>query len=244
MRCYSQDWPAPRSADEQLELCRRYRFWIARSRTVRRVIRRMERDADLNFWELRALEACRDVYRRRAEEPRNTLWATTMRLVSGYAAKYAGEHLTSEELEAIGSDFVLRAIEHFDPDRGVRFVTYCSWAVTRGMGRAVQDARRRAQREVELPEVVELGSWSPDQYEEPDWDSRNVQEVSRALASIPAREREVVLARCNGETLTALARRRGVCRERIRQIEQRAVRRVGDVLGVKIRKPLSLASVR
>lgn len=245
-RDYTQTWPAPLPAGQQLELVRRYRYWRARVATVRRVIRRLERDGEIDFWQLESLQGVARACRLRAEQSRNTLWVTTMRLVCGLAKKYHQGAVTVDDLVAVGGDYVLRAIERFDPDRGPRFVTYCDYAVRRGMWKELQEQRRRDDRCTELPDdryALAHGHWSADDYESPSWGDRCLTEIREALDRIPAREREIVLARCRGETLPELARRRNLSKERVRQLERQGVVRVAQRVGVKVKKPLSLVSV-
>ena len=244
-RDFSQDWPAPLPADQQLELARRYRYWRAREATVHRVIWRLQRDGAVDLWSLQALQGVAVACRRRGEEARNELWATTMRLVCGLAKKFRGA-LSVDELVAAGGDYVLRAIERFDPERGVRFVTYCDYAVRRGMWREIAVAKKRAERCTELPSdgyTLARGEWSVEEYDQPEWSLGHIAEIRDALEQIPAREREIVLDRCRGATLPELAQRSGLSRERIRQLEAQAISRVAGKVGVRAKRFLSLVRV-
>jgi len=66
--------------------------------------------------------------------------------------------------------------------------------------------------------------------------------VRRAVGALPKRDREILLERCNGETQPAIARRRKVSKERVRQIERNALVKLSRLAG-GVEKPLSLAKI-
>jgi len=51
----------------------------------------------------------------------------------------------------------------------------------------------------------------------------------RRLGQLPVREREILRRRSQGETLKDIAASFGVCKERVRQIETRAIELLADV---------------
>lgn len=60
------------------------------------------------------------------------------------------------------------------------------------------------------------------------------QVVAAAVAKLPERQRKIIELRLQGGTLEDVGQVEGVSRERIRQIEAKAVQRLRDYLGVKI----------
>lgn len=62
------------------------------------------------------------------EAARILVWSH-VRLVARVARRYRGYQLPLEDLVSQGMLGLLRALQHFDPDRGVRFSTYALWWV-------------------------------------------------------------------------------------------------------------------
>lgn len=67
-----------------------------------------------------------------------------LRFVVAAARRYRDRGVPTEDLINEGNLGMLRAAERFDPDRGVRFVTYADWFVRQGMLAAVARAGRAA----------------------------------------------------------------------------------------------------
>jgi RNA polymerase sigma factor (sigma-70 family) len=245
---YHQDWPAPLSGEQQLELCRQ----MAQARHGIRYAR-IWAQAACRVQSLEGGVVARRAMRRavgRYEQIRNRLWETSMRLVVYWAGRYAGRACSAEDLISLGAVRLQYAIERFDPGRGVQFSTYCTVALQRDFARAVEQAGRRLSRERSLGVPGEdmraweslLGTTAPGDYDQPSGDERLLEEIRLAIADLPARERGVVFARCERETLPVIAGRMGKSKERVRQLEARALGRVADKIGGG--KPLgSLAKV-
>ena len=58
---------------------------------------------------------------------RDQLVRSNLRLVVNIAKKFSGRGLTLGDLIEEGNLGLLRAVDTFDPDHGVRFSTYSSW---------------------------------------------------------------------------------------------------------------------
>lgn len=67
-----------------------------------------------------------------------------LRFVVACARRYRGRGVSMEDLVNEGNLGLLRAAERFDPERGVRFVTYAAWFVRQTMLDAVARAGRAA----------------------------------------------------------------------------------------------------
>jgi RNA polymerase primary sigma factor len=57
------------------------------------------------------------------------LVTANLRFVISYVKKYQGHGLDLSELVAIGNEGLLRAVKKFDPDQGVKFISYAVWWV-------------------------------------------------------------------------------------------------------------------
>lgn len=77
--------------------------------------------------------------RRRARE---ALVVRNLRLVMKWASRYRGTGLPFEDLVQEGTTGLLRALELYDPDRGVKFGTYASWWIRQAIQRAVSQKSR------------------------------------------------------------------------------------------------------
>ena len=111
----------------------------------------------------------RDLARRVREESdfeaRQRMVSANLRLVVRIAKRYYSPGMTLSDLVAEGNLGLLRAVEEFDPDAGVRFSTYAAWwikqAIQRSLAATAQTVRipdylakliskwRRAEKELE-----------------------------------------------------------------------------------------------
>ena len=70
------------------------------------------------------------------EEARNRLVECNLRLVISVARRYVRPGLSLEDLVQEGAIGLIKAINHFDTSRGLRFSTYATWWVRQTIGRA------------------------------------------------------------------------------------------------------------
>ena len=55
------------------------------------------------------------------------LVTANLRFVISYVKKYQGRGLNLAELVCIGNEGLLKAVKKFDPDKGVKFISYAVW---------------------------------------------------------------------------------------------------------------------
>jgi RNA polymerase primary sigma factor len=65
-----------------------------------------------------------------------------LRFVISYVKKYQGHGLDLSELVAIGNEGLLRAVRKFDPDQGVKFISYAVWWVRQAVLKALAEQTR------------------------------------------------------------------------------------------------------
>ncbi|MCS7066506.1 MAG: RNA polymerase sigma factor RpoD/SigA, partial [Fimbriimonadales bacterium] len=70
------------------------------------------------------------------EEARNRLVECNLRLVLSVARRYIRPGLSLEDLVQEGAIGLIKAINHFDTSRGLRFSTYATWWIRQAIGRA------------------------------------------------------------------------------------------------------------
>jgi RNA polymerase primary sigma factor len=65
-----------------------------------------------------------------------------LRFVISYVKKYQGHGLDLSELVAIGNEGLLKAVRKFDPDQGVKFISYAVWWVRQAVLKALAEQTR------------------------------------------------------------------------------------------------------
>src|SRR2546422_7123796 len=78
------------------------------------------------------------IYEKAAER----LVTANLRFVISYVKKYQGHGLDLSELVAIGNEGLLKAVKKFDPDQGVKFISYAVWWVRRAVLKALAEQTR------------------------------------------------------------------------------------------------------
>lgn len=141
-----------------------------------------------------------------------------------------------EDLVAESYLLICRAIDFFDWRRGFKFSTYATWSISRTVGGAAGFLLKH-------DAVVRPASVAGDEYREQSLEAvapvsesqiasehKNVQDlVSKLLDFCNPREKEILKLRfMNEQTLECIAKQYGVTRERIRQIEKKALIRMSQ----------------
>jgi len=167
---------------------------------------------------------------------RNCLVVANLRLVIHLASRHLGSGRRLDDLVSDGTLSLMQAIEKFDCSRGVRFSTYASWAIRKNFAKSIPREAHHRQAEVTGAEEL-LESRRDERAAAPH--GRDFKEVVRStvaslLLELSPREREVLVARFGldrkPETLEQVGRRLQVTRERVRQIEASALRRLAALV--------------
>lgn len=143
---------------------------------------------------------------------RNFLIENNVPLAIGMAARYACEHYDMDDAKQDACVALCRAVDEFKPELGFTFSTFAYSVIWRELHRKRKLAQKRM-------------AWSNQDDEEldtPILDPEYVETVS--LDSLTPRERRVIEARFwKGLSLVKIGKKLGVSRERVRQIEKRAI---------------------
>lgn len=70
------------------------------------------------------------------------LVTSNLRFVISFVKKYQGHGLDLSELVAIGNEGLLKAVRKFDPDQGVKFISYAVWWVRQAVLKALAEQTR------------------------------------------------------------------------------------------------------
>lgn len=79
---------------------------------------------------------------RALEEAKAQMLRANLRLVISMAKRYLNDEMSFLDLVQEGNIGLMRALEKFEPSRGLKFVTYAHWWVRQAIGRALVEQRR------------------------------------------------------------------------------------------------------
>jgi RNA polymerase primary sigma factor len=169
---------------------------------------------------------------------KNLLIRANLRLVVSIAKKRVGPSNDFFELVSDGNMSLIHAVEKFDFSRGFKFSTYASWAIIKNFARAsAEDKRQRNRFATGHDELFEAAAdHRTDEYEYESDRRRTKQTVQRVLSRLSDRERQIMTSRfglggADELTLERIGRNLGISKERVRQIESRAERKLREFAG-------------
>ena len=162
---------------------------------------------------------------------KSLLIRSNLRLVVSIAKRHLKPGSNFFELVSDGNMSLIRAIEKFDYARGNKFSTYASWAIIKNFARSVPAENTRADRFRTGYEKVfqQSDDIRANQFAAEINNSGQRSALSEILEELDGRERKVISCRfgllrgTEPETLEQVGYRLGVTKERVRQIEARAL---------------------
>jgi len=214
---------------EEVALFRKYNYIKYRFARLRESLKPSEGDKPVLLARLEKLA-------RQASDCRTRLVEANLRLVVKLARQHAGPLVAIDDLISEGNLSLLKAVEKFDFTRGTRFSTYATWCVVKRFARVVPEENYVIHTFVTgSEEVIEIQpDKSVSELERKESLAHIRAELDKVMDQLPGREREI-LARRFGlsgkpETLEQIGDRLGITRERVRQLETRALRKVADLM--------------
>lgn len=173
-----------------------------------------------------------------AERIRAQLVKSNLRLVSSIARRFSASSGDVDEFSSDGCMILLGAIDRFDYSRGFRFSTYATHSIQRHFFRAWKVRQKRRERfpnaaaEMlgEVPEVMQDAPICAD----PEQVVGSL--LSRADEVLDDREQQILLNRFGldgsrqARTLREIAADLGISKERVRQLQMKALEKLKQVL--------------
>lgn len=165
-----------------------------------------------------------------AARVKNEIVQANLRLVVSIAKRHVHRGQDLFELVSDGNVSLMRAVDKFDYTRGYKFSTYASWALMKNFARSIPEQRRHVERyQTGWDTLFETVGMDQPEDAERDQLASLRGTVHRMLATLDLRERSILQQRYGlddgGEpqTLEQIGRRFGVSKERVRQLEARAL---------------------
>lgn len=179
-------------------------------------------------------------WHRRFEHFREYLVRTNLALVLAMAKRTRLGDVDFAEIVSEGNMALMRAVEKFNVDKGFKFSTYACRAILKAFSRtAMKSSRYKNHFPVEFEPDMEKSDWSDrkrDQVEEDCVDELK-QIVDRNLAELSDVEQTVIRRRFNWKqaeenplTLEEVGKIIGVTKERVRQIQNKALLKIKSVM--------------
>jgi RNA polymerase sigma factor (sigma-70 family) len=189
-------------------------------------------------------------WHRRFEHFREYLVRTNLALVLAMAKRTRLGDVDFAEIVSEGNMALIRAVDKFNVDRGFKFSTYACRAILKAFSRtALKSSRHRTRFPVEFEPEMEKSDWTDrrrDAVEEDCIDELKAI-VDRNLAELSEVEETVIRRRFNWKqeeesplTLEEVGQIIGVTKERVRQIQNKALMKIRTVMEEGVLRTKSL----
>ena len=168
---------------------------------------------------------------------KNFLIRSNLRLVVSIAKRHVKPNMNFFEMVSDGNMSLIRAIEKFDYSKGNKFSTYATWAIMKNYARSIPAEHTRMDRFRTGTEDIFQNSTEAgmSQFQQELDNQKQHQAIMDILTCLDEREREIIKSRFGLEqgtepqTLEQVGHQFGVTKERIRQLESRALKKLRKV---------------
>ncbi len=180
-----------------------------------------------------------ELYVALADWHRDRIIEANLRLVFSIVKKFVNPNNRFDELLSDGIMALMRSVEKFDFDRGFKFSTYATQVIRRNAYRSVVQNQQERQQIAFGLQDMEIDVTEEDHrsaISEKRWHELR-RRLRVMLGDLDRREKFIIRSRfslgshCRVHTLQSLADRLGVSKERVRQLERRAMDKLRAMAG-------------
>jgi len=165
---------------------------------------------------------------------KNQIVQANLRLVVSIGKRHVNSNDDFFQLISDGNMSLIRAAEKFDYGRGNKFSTYASWAIMKNYARTIPDEFKQRDRFRPTSEEMFLATEDErtDRFSMESAQAQRERQVGKILEKLDEREKKIVVRRFGldysqePQTLKEVGEELGVTKERIRQIEARALNKL------------------
>jgi RNA polymerase primary sigma factor/RNA polymerase sigma factor len=169
-----------------------------------------------------------------AVQTKNQIVQANLRLVVSIAKRHVSGADDFFGLVSDGNMSLIRAVEKFDYSRGNKFSTYASWAIMKNFARTIPDEFRHRDRFRTSHDEMFTAREDErsDGYEQENAQHVRQRQIGRILSRLDEREQKIIISRFGLDhrqeplTLKEVGHEMGVTKERVRQIEARALNKL------------------
>lgn len=162
---------------------------------------------------------------------KNQIVRANLRLVVSIAKRHVGPQENFFELVSDGNISLIRAAEKFDYGRGFKFSTYASWAIMKNFARSIPNEMKQRDRFRTSNDELFAATQEnrADRLSEELAHENRISVVRKILSRLDDREQKIIINRFGLDytqepcTLKQVGESMGVTKERVRQIESRAL---------------------
>ncbi len=191
---------------------------------------RLRADLDPQRPNAALMDRVEDLYRQ-SVAAKNEIIRANLRLVVSIAKRRLRNAGDFFDLVSDGNMSLIRAVEKFDYGRGFKFSTYATWAIVKNFARTIPNELRRQERFRTASDEVFMTAADdrPNPFAEQAAQANRETQLARILDCLDTREQQVISHRFGlgpdqqPLTLREVGDLLGVTKERVRQLETRAI---------------------
>ena len=169
-------------------------------------------------------------------EIKNRIVRANLRLVVSIAKRRVSPGDSFFDLVSDGNMSLIRAVEKFDYARGNKFSTYASWAIMKNYARSIPDEHKHRDRfrAADMELLQSAADRRSDELQERMAANDRLAQVGKFLDRLDSREQTIIIRRYGldhqqePQTLKEVGSALGVTKERVRQIEAKALEKLRE----------------